>query len=136
MTNDTREIFVKNLRYYLTERGKSQADVSRDLKIPITTISNWYHGNRYPRPDKMQKLADYLGISMNNLISDDTKYEFSTGEEALLYILEQPLFASSVGYDPKKMSDEQLIKLANKIFKFTKMEIEDLEELSDDELDF
>lgn len=69
MTKDTREIFVKNLKHYMNLKNKTQSDLSRDLKLPFTTISNWYHGVRYPRPDKMQMLADYFGIRMENLIS-------------------------------------------------------------------
>lgn len=69
MTKDSREIFVKNFKQQMNLRKKTQSDISRDLNLPFTTISNWYHGVRYPRPDKMQMLADYFGIRMEDLIS-------------------------------------------------------------------
>ena len=68
-------------------------------------------------------------IQKNDNVENFNSMGFDTPTDALKFILEQPIFASNVGYDPKKMTDDQLIKLANKILKFTKMEIEDLEEI-------
>lgn len=70
MREDTRAIFVENLKKQMRLNNKSQADLSKDLNLPFTTISNWYRGIRYPRPDKMQLLADYFGIRMEELISN------------------------------------------------------------------
>ena len=70
MGEDTRAIFVENLKKQMRLNNKSQADLSEDLNLPFTTISNWYRGIRYPRPDKMQLLADYFGIRMEELISN------------------------------------------------------------------
>lgn len=70
MGEDTRAIFVENLKKQMKLNNKSQADLSKDLNLPFTTISNWYRGIRYPRPDKMQLLADYFGIRMEELISN------------------------------------------------------------------
>ena len=70
MGEDTRAIFVENLKKQMRLNNKSQADLSKDLNLPFTTISNWYRGIRYPRPDKMQLLADYFGIRMEELISN------------------------------------------------------------------
>lgn len=70
MIDDTRKIFVKKLKEQMALNNKTQTDLSNDLSLPFTTISNWYRGVRYPRPDKMQMLADYFGIRMEDLISD------------------------------------------------------------------
>lgn len=70
MGENARAIFVENLKKQMRLNNKSQADLSKDLNLPFTTISNWYRGIRYPRPDKMQLLADYFGIRMEELISN------------------------------------------------------------------
>lgn len=67
MNNDARNIFVSNLKYYMTTKNKTQSDISKALHIPLSTISSWYNGASYPRVDKMQALADYFNISMRNL---------------------------------------------------------------------
>ena len=63
-----REIFSKNLRHYLSINNKTQSDLSRDLKITTSTISDWVNAKKYPRMDKVQLLADYLGIKKSDLV--------------------------------------------------------------------
>ena len=74
MNNNARNIFVKNLKHYMTVKNKTQSDISKALHIPLSTISSWYNGASYPRVDKMQALADYFNISMRNL-TDEQKNE-------------------------------------------------------------
>jgi len=38
-----------------------------DLKLPIKTIYGWTYGG-YPRYDTLIKLADYLGVTVDELI--------------------------------------------------------------------
>lgn len=62
MPDNAREIFVKNLRYLMNARGITQADICRELNVSSATASDWCNGNKYPRVDAMQKLADLLGV--------------------------------------------------------------------------
>ena len=70
MSDNAREIFIKNLRYIMEKKGITQADICRELKIPSATISNWCTGQRYPRIDKMQQLADLLGVTYSTLTTE------------------------------------------------------------------
>ena len=70
MSDNAREIFIKNLRYIMEKKGITQADICRELKIPSATISNWCTGQRYPRIDKMQQLADMLGVAFSTLTTE------------------------------------------------------------------
>ena len=70
MSDNAREIFIKNLRYIMEKKGITQADICRELKIPSATISNWCTGQRYPRIDKMQRLADLLGVTYSTLTTE------------------------------------------------------------------
>jgi len=78
---------------------------------------------------RLEESQEYYGQEQIKKITNEYINSFNNATDALKFILEHPIFASNVGYDPKRMTDEQLIKLANKILKFTKMEIEDLEEI-------
>lgn len=75
-------------------------------------------------------LAKVLQTSPNYLMGwEDTNYEFTDAQDAMKFLLEQPTLAAFGGYDPEQMTDEQLIRFANRILKFVKMEVEDLEEV-------
>lgn len=56
------DIFSKNLTFVLLEKGKKQIDLSRDLKIPKSTVSSWCSGKRLPNLNKICYIAKYLNI--------------------------------------------------------------------------
>ena len=62
-----RDIFARNFRRLLERGGKSQSDIVADLGITASTISDWAKGKKYPRVDKMQRLAKYFGVSISEL---------------------------------------------------------------------
>lgn len=62
-----KQIFSDNLKYYLGRKGINQTIMSRDLNIPETTVSNWIKAETYPRPDKIQIMADYFNINRSDL---------------------------------------------------------------------
>lgn len=62
-----RDIFASNFRRILKMRGKTQSDIVSDLEITSSTVSDWANAKKYPRVDKMQALADYLGVVISDL---------------------------------------------------------------------
>lgn len=87
MNNDAREIFVRNLKKLMKLRKKTQTDISRDLKIPLTTISGWYNGVTYPRVKNMQDLADYFNVSMRDLTDEQNNTMPENSSPVPLYSL-------------------------------------------------
>lgn len=65
-----RNIFSRNLKRYMNLKRVSQSDLSRDLNITSSTISDWVNAKKYPRMDKVQLLADYLNISKSDLVEE------------------------------------------------------------------
>ena len=65
-----KEIFSKNLQYYMRINNKDRNEVARDLNIPYSTLADWYNGNKYPRIDKIQLLADYFNIKKSDLVEN------------------------------------------------------------------
>lgn len=63
-----KEIFAKNLKYYMELNNKDRNDLSRDLNLPYTTITSWCKGEFYPRIDKIQLLANYFNIQKADLV--------------------------------------------------------------------
>ncbi|PQZ54642.1 MULTISPECIES: LexA family transcriptional regulator [Bacillus] len=67
---EMKEIFAANLKKFLERNGITQTYLANDINIPETTVSNWIKANTYPRPDKIQLLADYFKINRSDLTED------------------------------------------------------------------
>lgn len=68
-----KEIFAKNLQYYMDINNKTRIEVCRDLEIPYSTFTDWCNANIYPRIDKIQLLANYFGIQKSDLVENKEK---------------------------------------------------------------
>lgn len=73
--NTLKIIFSNNLKKYLNRNGISQTDLANELNIPETTFSNWMQAKTYPRPDKIQMLADYFKITRSDLTEEEQNYD-------------------------------------------------------------
>ena len=65
-----KEIFAKNLRYYMAINNKDRNDIARDLELPYTTVTSWCNGEFYPRIDKIELLANYFEIKKSDLVEE------------------------------------------------------------------
>ena len=105
------EIFAK----LLEERGVTAYKVSKATGIAGSTFSDWKSGRSTPKQDKLQKIADFFGVSVDFLITGkeetavaqethvDLKAEFNrikklleSGENAPLYFDGQPADQESI----------------------------------------
>ena len=60
------EIFVELLK----KHNVTAAQVAKETGISQSTLSEWKHGNYRPKADKMQKIANYFGVSVSYLIGE------------------------------------------------------------------
>lgn len=67
---DNKNIFARNLQMYMDMYGKSRKDVSDALGVSYYTFTDWVKGKKYPRMDKVEKLAAYFGILKSDLIEE------------------------------------------------------------------
>lgn len=67
---DNKSIFAVNLRKYVDESGKSRREICDALGFNYFTFSDWLNGRKYPRMNKVEKLSEYFGIQMSDLIED------------------------------------------------------------------
>lgn len=88
-----KEVFAKNLSYYLQRCGKDQKEIAEIVGVAPSTFNEWVKAKKYPRIDKIEILANYFGILKSDLIEDKPdeqknspaiKPELSEGEEVLL----------------------------------------------------
>ncbi|WP_415928873.1 helix-turn-helix domain-containing protein [Zhenpiania hominis] len=63
------EIFERLLK----EKNLKGADVTRATGIASSTLTDWKKGRYTPKQDKLQKIADFLGVSLEYLTTGKEK---------------------------------------------------------------
>lgn len=71
----SKKTFAKNLRYHMQMSGKTQKELAEIAGVSAPTFNEWINEKKYPRIDKIQRLADYFGILKSDLIEDKEKEE-------------------------------------------------------------
>mgnify|MGYP004665946323 CR=1 FL=1 len=69
----------------IQSKGLSAYRVAKDLGFSPVLFSDWKSGKSKPKYDKLQKIADYLGVSVDYLLgrdSNDTQSGKSPNEES------------------------------------------------------
>ena len=63
-----KEIIAQNIKFYMDKSSKDRNEICEALQINYSTLSEWVNGNKYPRIDAIEKLANYFGIQKSDLI--------------------------------------------------------------------
>lgn len=63
-----KEIFAKNLSFYMDKKKVDRYKLCDDLDFKYSTLSEWLSAKKYPRIDKIEKLANYFEIPKSALI--------------------------------------------------------------------
>lgn len=69
---EQKRIFAKNINFYISQSGKQQKEVAKDLGYSATTFNTWCVGKILPSTGKIQKIADYFNIGKSDLLDDKT----------------------------------------------------------------
>lgn len=67
---DNKNVFANNLRKQMELKGVSRNDICKALEISYFTVSDWVNGKKYPRMDKVEKLAAFFNIPKSELIEE------------------------------------------------------------------
>ena len=107
-----KEIFAKNLLYYVDLSGRDQREIAKIVGVAPSTFNEWVKGKKYPRIDKIEILANYFGILKSDLIEETNEMKDITqtmvvteGEQMLLDLFRQVP-------DEKQKMVLQMIKIA------------------------
>ena len=65
-----KEILAKNLTDYVERSGKTQKELAKIVGVAPTTFNDWMKAKKYPRIDKIEKLAAFFGILKSDLIEE------------------------------------------------------------------
>lgn len=84
-------------RQLLQERGVSAYRVAQETGIAQSVFSAWKNGVSKPKSDKMQKIADYFGVSIGYLYGDaDNRLDEETARSDMDAFA---VYLSSLGWD-------------------------------------
>lgn len=70
---NNKNVFAANLLKYMEMNNKTRKDVSEAIGVSYYTFTDWVKGKKYPRMDKVEKLAAYFGILKSDLIEEKTE---------------------------------------------------------------
>ena len=66
-----KKIIANNIIKYMRKSGKTQKELCSILGLKESTFSDWVTGKKYPRIDKIEKMANYFGVSKADLVEEN-----------------------------------------------------------------
>lgn len=82
-----KEIMSKNLKYYIERSGKDRKQLAEIWGFPYSTVTGWINGQKYPRIDRIEIMADYFGILKSDLIEEKLTEEKEKDNDILSDII-------------------------------------------------
>jgi transcriptional regulator with XRE-family HTH domain len=76
----------KNIKLLRARRGLSQADLAEKANLSINFLSNIERGIKFPQPNMLSKIADTLGVEVNELFIENLAAD--RGKELLNHMSE------------------------------------------------
>lgn len=67
---ETKRIFAQNLVRLLEENKISQIDLANKMGVAPSSVSNWCTGEKMPRMDKVEWMAELFGVPVTHLIEE------------------------------------------------------------------
>jgi transcriptional regulator with XRE-family HTH domain len=80
-------IMAKNLKYYIERSGKDRRQLAEIWGFPYSTVTGWINGQKYPRIDRIEIMADYFGIQKSDLIEEKLTEEKEKDNDMLADVI-------------------------------------------------
>lgn len=129
-------LFGDKLRMLREEKSLTQKDLGEIIGVSDRVVGYYEVNDRFPKEENiLKKIAQYFNVSLDFLLglTDIRKPydgesivmpDYDNAEDALKFILSQPALMSYGGYDLNKMSEEEIIELANDLLLALRISIE------------
>ena len=65
-----KDIMAKNIKRLMDLKRKDRNEICKDLGIAYTTFTDWINAKTYPRIDKIEKMANYFGVTKADLVEE------------------------------------------------------------------
>ena len=101
--------FKDVLRQLREEKGYTQAELGKKLGVSKSAISMWENGNRFPRFEDQEMIADFFNVPLDRLRGNDMG--FSSVEEMQDELFEKRKLLFSLSSRVKPEDIDQVIKI-------------------------
>lgn len=95
--DEQKQIFAKNLSYLISQSGKQQKEVAKDLNISYTTLNTWTRGASMPNAAKIQTIADYFNVLKSDLLDSKIETEEKNFEKYAYLSMARRYLAYAIG---------------------------------------
>lgn len=85
----SKKAFKENLSHYIERKGCSQRELANSIGVHPSMVGFWLNGTNCPRMDKLQKLADYFGVTVSDLVTSAEEIQIKTDAELLMDKIKQ-----------------------------------------------
>lgn len=65
---ETKRIFAQNLNRLLNINDITQLELANKMGVAASTVSSWCNGEKMPRMDKVEWMADFFSVPVTHLI--------------------------------------------------------------------
>lgn len=65
----------KKFAELLVKYNKTAYQVSKETGIAQSVLSDWKNGRSKPKADKLKRIADYFGVTIDDLLTDTQSSE-------------------------------------------------------------
>lgn len=110
----SKEVFSKNLQYYLNQSGMSQKELAETIGVSTATMNEWIKAKKFPRIDKIERMANHFGILKSDLI-EDKPIEYKESQKSNREIAQIVM---------RMRTDNDFLELCKKINKLDEAQIE------------
>ena len=89
--------FSEKLRQLRNEKGISQTKLAADIHISRSAVAKWENGLGLPNDDSLKLLADYFGISIDDLIPNKSNEEIFVSKNKTIVQQKKIIIGISAG---------------------------------------
>jgi transcriptional regulator with XRE-family HTH domain len=82
--SDLRAILSRNIKFFRSHRGLSQAELAEKADISIAFLSNIERGNKWPYPDTLVHIARGLGVEVFELFKPENEVTATSETQEVL----------------------------------------------------
>lgn len=85
-------VLASNLRAILKRHDLTLSALSREVKIPVATLSGWVNGQSPRGLGQVKKLADYFGLTIDELCFAKTAKQIQNPEHLNAFLHDEPFY--------------------------------------------
>ena len=78
MADELKMAVASNIKRLRKSRGISASEMSDKIEVSTSTVSDWENGRKLPRSGALRALADFFGVSIEDIMSNKSVADRAT----------------------------------------------------------